>query len=181
MPEIWKPVVGYEGWYEVSNHGRVRSVDRWIDFSDGRQLFYHGQVLKLRKHNLGYATILLKQNQKEKRFYVHRLVGKTFVDPTWKGEFDHKDRNKDNNLVSNVRVATGSQNTANRTKTLGVSKYKGVGPKKNKRYPWRARITVQTKEIYLGAFSTQEEAARAYNKAAVIHFGDFACLNEVHS
>lgn len=92
-------------------------------------------------------------------------------------EWDHKDYNKHNNLRSNLRLATRSQNMANRpAPKQNSSGYKGVRWH-NRRSKWQARITVNYKEIHLGYFDNIEEAAVAYNNAAMKFFGEFAYLN----
>lgn len=94
--------------------------------------------------------------------------------------FDHIDRNPFNNQKNNLRVATRSQNGANRVKFIGTyhSKYKGVS--KHKRSgKWQAQIRFNLKGIYLGSFNTENEAAIAYNKKAIELFGDFAVTNQV--
>ena len=98
---------------------------------------------------------------------------------------DHINRDKLDNRRSNLRLATRTQNEANkrkrRTQSGGraSSKYKGVsfmkGEKRTK--PWRATITIEGKVVPLGVYATQEEAALAYNKAAVKYFGEFSKLN----
>lgn len=92
-------------------------------------------------------------------------------------EWDHIDRNKHNNVPDNLRLATRSQNMANRPKNKNNSSgYKGVRWV-NRPTPWQARITVDYKEVHLGSFNNIEQAAVAYNDAALKYFGEFACLN----
>lgn len=92
---------------------------------------------------------------------------------------DHINHNTLDNRLENLRIATRSQNGANRR---SKRKIKGV-TKPNYKYrenkPYRARITVNKKQIFLGWFSTKEEASNAYNTAALKYFGEFAKLNEV--
>ena len=78
--ERWKPVTGYEGIYEVSNHGRVRSVDRTITCSDGRVRRHKGKVLSagLSKRG-GYPLVSLYTQGKNQSHYVHSLVAETFI------------------------------------------------------------------------------------------------------
>lgn len=94
--------------------------------------------------------------------------------------FDHRDRNYLNNQKENLRPCTQQQNCRNRTKMKGTSSiYKGVSFVKS-RNNWKASIYINYKEIYLGSFSTQEEAALVYNKAAMIHYKEFAVLNIIN-
>ena len=91
------------------------------------------------------------------------------------GEIDHKDRNKLNNQTNNLRLATHSQNTTNVIQASGeYSKYRGVTWYCGK---YQAQISVNKKKKYLGRFVNQLEAAKAYDKAAFEHFGEFAILN----
>jgi hypothetical protein len=90
---------------------------------------------------------------------------------------DHIDRNKLNMQKSNLRLATYSQQNANRSKMQTrktTSRYKGVYWDRGK---WKAQITLDYKTKHLGRFSDEWEAAEAYNKAAIERFGEFAHLN----
>jgi hypothetical protein len=93
---------------------------------------------------------------------------------------DHADGNGLNNQRANLRLATGQQNNANRRKRPGTtaSIYKGVS-RHNGRIakPWIAYIGLNNRTVYLGCFAVEEDAARAYDAAAVEHFGEFALLN----
>ena len=91
---------------------------------------------------------------------------------------DHKDRNGLNNQRSNLRPATTSQNHGNMPKFRGTytSQFKGVYWHKKAR-KWRAQIGVNSKQIHLGWFTDEIEAAKAYDRAAVKYFGEYALLN----
>lgn len=90
---------------------------------------------------------------------------------------DHEDGEPLNCRRNNLRTATQSQNIANsKLKTTNKSGYKGVSWDKL-RSKWRAQITVNYKSMYLGLFDDKEDAARAYDEAALKHFGEFARLN----
>jgi hypothetical protein len=96
------------------------------------------------------------------------LIGATLV--------DHADGDGLNNQRSNLRVATHAENMRNRRKaTTSRSIYKGLGPTPGGR--WRAFIRVNRKQLYLGTFATEADAALAYDDAARRHHGEYAALN----
>lgn len=91
--------------------------------------------------------------------------------------YDHRDRNPLNNTELNLRVATVSQNNANKPKMYnGSSKYKGVDRHPRTRR-WRARVSYHRRTLDLGYFNTENLAAHAYNEAALKYHGEFAVLN----
>ena len=105
--EEWRPVVGYEGLYEVSNLGRVRSLDRYIDsvnvFGEPYKRFSKGRVLKLLYDDKGYQRITLYNGITDKQKLVHRLVAQAYI-PNKDNlpEVNHKDQNPANNCVDNL-------------------------------------------------------------------------------
>ena len=103
MEEIWKPIKDYEGLYEVSNLGRVKSLKR----------FHHQreQILKNKLTKDGYYEIALLKNSKYKYIRIHRIVAQTFIPNEMnKKEVNHKDGNKLNNCVDNLEWCTSSEN-----------------------------------------------------------------------
>jgi len=92
---------------------------------------------------------------------------------------DHRDGDPLNNLRSNLRIATNSLNQANRQVVRGLSRFKGVCRQKRKHSKdvWIARIIVGGKNFHLGSFDEELQAAKAYDAAALKHFGDFARTN----
>lgn len=107
--EIWKPIEGYEGLYEVSNRGRVRSLDRYTTGNRNRLL--KGKVLKNRLNELSYCTVQLCLNGKPKSVRVHRLVAKAFIpNPDNKPFVNHIDGNPINNDVLNLEWCTQKEN-----------------------------------------------------------------------
>lgn len=110
--EIWKPVVGFEEQYEVSNFGKVRSVDRIQRRSNGYvecDFRISGKVLKPYITGRGYPTVALGG----KNVKVHRIVAEAFLkrDNYGKDEVNHIDGNKNNNRADNLEWVTGSENT----------------------------------------------------------------------
>ena len=92
---------------------------------------------------------------------------------------DHRDRNPLNNRRANLRVCNQSQNQMNKKiPKNNTSGYKGVCWVKNRK-TWKACIRANGENLYLGSFKDKIDAAQAYNKAAIKHFGEFACLNSI--
>lgn len=110
--EIWKPVVGYEGLYEVSSFGRVRSVDRSVPTGRAGHapLRLKGRVLKLR-YNRQYPAITLHKEGGIKGRTVHSLVLEAFVGPRPPKRYGcHNDGDPRNNHIDNLRWDTQSNN-----------------------------------------------------------------------
>lgn len=122
MEEIWKDINGYEGYYQVSNFGNIKSLERIIENSGTHTGYYKikERVLKPRenKKRSGYYELSLKKDGVEKRFKVHRLVACAFIDnPDNKTEVNHIDGDKSNNHVSNLEWVTGKENKEHAWKT----------------------------------------------------------------
>lgn len=167
--EIWKDIPGYSN-YQLSNLGRVRNIKR-------------GTILKVettKKGNGTYYRVRLASlcKSKDVHFMLHRLLYEVFVGPIPDGkEIDHIDRNPANNDLSNLRLASRSQNNTN-SKIQNKHGYKGIG-KWGKEDKWSANIKgIGIAREWLGPFYTKEKAALAYNLRARELFGEFACLNE---
>lgn len=123
--EIWKDVVGWEGFYQVSNLGRVKSLTRRVVRSDGRVCWCQGQILKLNtSHNQGYLMVSLVRNSKYTHRLVHHLVLEAFVGPRiGKQEGCHEDGIKRNNRADNLRWDSRQGNCKDRVKH-GVNGHK---------------------------------------------------------
>jgi hypothetical protein len=114
MEEIWKEIKGYEGYYQVSTFGRVRTMDRIIIQSFGGQnkkCLYKSKILKLFKEKIGYISTAISLNGKVKSFRVHRLVAETFIpNPQNKKTVNHINAIKSDNRVENLEWATYKEN-----------------------------------------------------------------------
>ncbi len=109
--EVWKPVKGYEGYYEVSSHGRVRTIDRVIDKSDGTTQRRRGKISALGTDKNGYHTLSLWKEGKAEFFRVARLVAIAFIEnPENKPTVNHINGIKDDDKVSNLEWSTYSEN-----------------------------------------------------------------------
>lgn len=113
MNEIWKSVTGYEGLYEVSNLGRVKSLVY--------KRLGHERILKSGNNMYGYKMVVLRKNNKSKTITVHILVAQAFIpNPDNLPEVNHIDENKSNNSVDNLEWCTRKYNLeyGNRIKKL---------------------------------------------------------------
>ena len=113
-----------------------------------------------------------------KAYAVHKVIYEMHHGDT-EGPVDHRNRNKLDNLITNLRKATKSQNEANTEKrATNTSGYKGVYWLKNAR-KWRAKIDCDKQQIHIGLFECKHAAAAAYNSKAAELFGEFANLNTI--
>lgn len=132
----------------------------------------------------GYAsrTCWSKKKKKYQKMFMHRavLLRKLGMDTDMKVMVDHKNRNRLDNQSANLRIANSSQNCANRVKSIvrqSFSQYKGVSYRTNRSKPWVAQISVYGQPRTLGYYLSEIEAASAYDSAAIVQYGEFACLN----
>ena len=121
MEEEWRPVVGFESYYEVSNTGRVRSLDTYTSFiMNGRNIvkFIRGRELIPLKGKNGYFTISLHMNGNMRRVPIHRLVAEAFLpNPENKRTVNHKNGIKTDNNLENLEWATDSENILHAVRT----------------------------------------------------------------
>ena len=116
MEEIWKDIKGYEGLYQVSNSGRVKSLKRKNNY--GRTI--KEKELKQMIHQKGYLVVTLYKNGVGQRNRVHRLVAQTFIkNPKNYPQVNHKDENPRNNMIDNLEWCTNLYNS-----TYGHTKQK---------------------------------------------------------
>lgn len=125
--EIWKDVPGYEGYYQASNLGRIKSLDHYAKGGHGAEKqLVKGRMLKPRKHGgkyITYLTVSLCTSGVPKENYVHRVIWSAFNGPIPEGlVINHKDENPENNNLENLMVCTQQENLAWGTHNERISK-----------------------------------------------------------
>lgn len=126
LNEIWKPVLGYEGLYKVSNKGNVISIKRKV-LRNGHLMSVPEINLKPRLTRLGYVKVSMSKSGINKGHFVHRLVAKAFI-PKLKGcnEINHIDGNKENNNVENLEWCDRKHNIRHSNEMGLVKRNKGL-------------------------------------------------------
>ncbi len=160
---IWKKIDGYN--YEVSEMGDVRNIAT-------------GKLIKPRKNGKGYYFVTLCNDEEKWQVKTSRLVAKTFLDGVDGFELvDHRNGDKSDNRVQNLRWADAKQNARNKEKNHSSnSNFKGCTFDKKKQ-KWRVRIKIDGKSKHLGYFTNEEDAGKTYEKYSKELFGAFAFHN----
>lgn len=110
MKEVWKDIKGYEGYYQISNKGRVKSLPRLRNAKN--KFISRERILKNQDNSKGYLRVELKANNKKQKFFVHRLVAEHFLDkPKGCNIVNHLDCNPHNNNVENLEWTTFKGNS----------------------------------------------------------------------
>lgn len=146
--ENWKDIKGYEGSYQVSDLGRVKSLR-------------YGNILNPYTGNHGYKVVNLSEDKRRTTIMVHILVAESFLNHISNREYvvDHINNNKNNNTLVNLQVISHRENCIKDKKEY-------VGTSYNKRNnKWISMISIDKNQTYLGSFDTQERASIAYNFA----------------
>lgn len=157
MEEVWKPISGYEGLYEVSNLGRVRS----LEFRNGSGIHRRVTIMSPTDNGHGYKIVGLSLNNKRRNHYVHRLVADAFIPNKDKlPVIDHIDHDRSNNIVTNLQWLTQRENV-NRSRRLMSKPRKKPMTNTGERY-----ISLQKNGMYrvtvfgrrIGVYKTLKEA-----------------------
>jgi len=164
--ETWKDIKGYEGIYQVSDLGNVKRLPytqfmNWLKKPSLRN--YKGGILKPSKKDGKYKVVGLSKKNVVKQFYVHRLVVSAFIAEIPNGlAVNHKDKNIDNNQLTNLEIVSYRDNTIHANKMSSKSsKYVGVyWNKARKKWVAMVRLT-KGKKNYLGGFDCEEDARQA--------------------
>ena len=151
--EIFKDIPNYEGLYQVSNFGRVKSLR-----------FNKEKILKTTKNNKGYCCVLITKEKLVKNFKVHKLVAVTFLDfsNTENKVIDHLNEIKTDNRVENLQIVSQRENV----KSFHRNKKGFVGTDWHEQTKkWRSRIWIVNKIVHLGLFEKKEDALIFYEMA----------------
>lgn len=156
--EEWLDVLGYEGLYQISDLGRVKSL--------GNNATKKEKMLVLCPNKTGYIVVQLSRNGKPKPHYVHRLVAINFIpNPENKPEVNHIDKDKRNNRKINVEWNTKIENIFHSLPDERTSIYVGVTlDSRRVVHRWRASISIKGNRLSLGSFDTELEAALSRTK-----------------
>lgn len=146
---VRKPVVGYEGYYEVDQFGRVFSLDRVVTVVDGSRTYekpLSGKQMKQSMHDKGYKTVSLTKDGKTKMMFVHRIVAESFLpNPDNLPMVNHKDEDKTNNFLENLEWCTAAYN---RTYGKAVERHAKTLRGKKHKEEHKRKISVSLKKHY---------------------------------
>lgn len=164
--EIWKDIPGYEGYYQVSDLGRIKSLSRKRVENQVKSPTRREKILKSGVDGIGYLNYKICIQGKNKTFTGHKLVAMAFLghvpDGTHKVVVDHINNIKTDNRLSNLQLITQRENMSKDRKS--VSKYTGVFFSKTK-LKWETKLHINKKSVYLGVFEYENIAAEMYKKA----------------
>lgn len=169
VQEEWRDVPGYEGYYQASSHGRVRSIDRYVKHKKNNIVHSQsikGRVLKQLVGKRGYLLVDLYRIKKRKNTSVHIIIAMAFLGYVRNGKYDivvdHIDNNQLNNYESNLQIITNRRNTSkDQWRHNRTSQYVGVHFD-DKRGKWYSSIYIKGKQVFIGRFYSEIDASKAY-------------------
>ncbi|WP_079708588.1 NUMOD4 motif-containing HNH endonuclease [Paraliobacillus ryukyuensis] len=156
---IWKPVKGYEGLYEVSSNGEVKSLKRTVDFR-GFKKIVNERILKLGDSGDGYPTVYLSKNGKRNTYKVHRLVAIAFHENSdFSLQVNHIDGNKRNNHYKNLEWTTKQENIIHAHKNKLIKTHGEYNNCSKLKY----RDVELIRSLYKSGKYTQKELAKKFS------------------
>ena len=165
--EVWRDILGYEGFYQVSNQGNVKSLDRTVITNNRKPYIRKGKLCNQSKSNLGYMTVGFTVNNVKVNKYVHRLVAEAFITNVNNyPQVNHIDCDKTNNRINNLEWCTNSQNHIHASKH-GLNKlhlhrvaYSG---EKNGRSLLTKEQVLEIKQKYIPFKYSAKKLSKEYN------------------
>lgn len=183
MEEIWKDIKGYEGLYQISNLGRVKSLDRAVVGANKSLRILRGKLKKLTINTQGYLEVNLFRDNKCRCFLVHRLLAEHFIpNPENKPQINHIDGNKSNCSLENLEWVTMEENAQHAWRT-GLCVYTEAKREGARRAGKKTlgRPAPNRKKVY--CFETGEtytSAKEASVKTGVSHMGISECCRGIY-
>lgn len=160
--EIWRDIPGYEGIYQASNFGEIKSLGKAIEHL-GYERVIRSRILKSNLANGKYLYVTLCDDKIRKTFQVHQLIAMTFLNHKPCGMelvVNHINMIKTDNRASNLEIISNREN-CNKKHLKSTSKYVGVNLDKS-RGKWLSRITINGKGKNLGRYDNEIDAHIAY-------------------
>lgn len=168
--EIWKDIIGYEGLYQISNLGRVKSLPQ--KRVRGFCTFISKEKILKNIFTCGYYRVTLWKGTSKNRHFIHRLIAIHFIENLNNHKIiNHIDGDSSNNAIPNLEWCTQRENSTHGKKAINKYKYQGImrDNRLKKRESWRASLNVGGKNIRSKTYRTQEEAYQAYLKLMEKH------------
>ena len=164
--EEFRDIPGYEGLYQVSNEGRVKTLGRVIMRSNGKKLTVKERIMKPACDKYGYLVTKLSHKGKSKTVKVHKLVAMVFLGHIpcgYEEVVDHINNVCTDNRVENLQLISQRENSS-KDRNVGTSKYVGVYWYTS-RSEWRSKIRINNKTVHLGTHKYEYKAHLKYQKA----------------
>lgn len=169
MKEIWKDVEGYEGCYQVSNFGRVKSLGNGKTHNSSERIL-KGNNIK------GYLVVNLSKEGNKKQYLIHRLVAQAFIpNPNKLLQVNHIDEDKTNNKVSNLEWCSAKYNMNYGTRTQRVVENNTNHPNKSKKV-----ICIETGKIYVSTMQVERDLGFAHTNISYACTGRYKTAYGFH-